>query len=114
MLPARTATLIAIVIGITLEVGVTLVTGRREAWDAGVYWTVGLPLAAVGAAMIGYLATGRGWLSTALIVPAQVAAMTLRSGSIGTLWPLMIALSSILSLPFVGVAWVARRLRGPS
>ena len=112
MLPARTAMLICIVIGLTLEVGVTLITGRREAWDAGLYWTVGLPLAAVGAAMIGYTAAGRGWLATALIVPGQVAAMTIRSGSIGGLWPLMLVLSSVLSLPFVTVAWVARRLRG--
>jgi hypothetical protein len=110
-MPTRTAALLAIVIGITLEVGVTLVTGRREAWDAGVYWTVGLPLAALGAALIGYTAAGRGWLSTALIVPAQVAAMTLRSGSSGGLWPLVLILSSVLSLPFVGVAWIARRVR---
>ena len=112
MLPERTALLVSIVIGISLEVGVTLLTGRREAWDSGLYWTVGLPLAAVGAGMIGYVAAGRGWLSTALIVPAQVAAMTLRSGSLGGLWPLMLVASSVLSLPFVGVAWMARRFRG--
>ena len=35
MLPERTALLISIAIGVTLEVGVTLASGRREAWDAG-------------------------------------------------------------------------------
>ena len=112
MLPSRTAALICVVIGIALEVGVTLVSGRREAWESRVYWTVGLPLAALGAAIIGYRTAGRGWLSTALIVPAQVAAMMVRSGSGGGLWPLALALSSVLSLPFVVVAWIARRLRG--
>ena len=110
MLPERTAVLVSMAIGVALEVGVTLASGRREAWDAGVYWTIGLPLAALAAAAIGYRSQGRGWLATAAIVPAQVATMMFRSGQMGNLWPLTIALSSILSLPFVGVAYAARRL----
>jgi len=110
MLPERTALLISIAIGVTLEVGVTLASGRREAWDAGVYWTVGVPVAGIAAAIIGYRSRGRGWLTTAAIVPAQVATMIIRSGELGGLWPLTVALSSILSLPFVGVAYAARRL----
>ena len=97
--------------GVALEVGVALGTGRREAWDAAVYWYTAVPLALVGAAAIGYLSRGRGWLAPALIVPAQVAAMMYRSGELGGLWPLTLALSSVLSLPFVGVAFVARRFR---
>jgi hypothetical protein len=108
----RTALLISIAIGVALEVGVTLASGRREAWDAGVYWTTGLPLAALGAAAIGYLSRGRAWLATVLIVPAQVASMMYRGGGAGSLWPLTLAVSFILSLPFVGVAFAARRLRG--
>ena len=110
-MPPRTALLISIAIGMALEIGVTLASGRREAWDAGVYWSMGLPLAALGAAAIGYLSRGRAWLATALIVPAQVATMMYRGGGAGNLWPLALALSSILSLPFVGVAFAARRLR---
>jgi len=114
MLPPRTALLISIAIGVVLEVGVTLVSGRREAWDAGVYWTAGLPSAVLAAAIVGYRSSGRGWLATAAIVPAQVATMMFRSGEMGNLWPLTLALSSILSLPFVGVAYAARRLLGRS
>ena len=77
-MPPRTALLVSIAIGMALEIGVTLASGRREAWDAGVYWSAGLPLAVLGAAAIGYLARGRGWLATALIVPAQVATMMYR------------------------------------
>ena len=111
MLPPRTALLVSVAIGVALEVGVTLASGGREAWDAGVYWSMGLPLAALAAAAIGYLARGRAWLSTAVIVPAQVATMMFRGGA-GSLWPLALALSFVLSLPFVGVAFAARRLRG--
>ena len=111
-MPPRTALLISIAIGMALEVGVTLASGRREAWDAGVYWTTGLPLAVIGAAAVGYLSRGRAWMSTALIVPAQVATMMYRGGGAGNLWPLALALSFILSLPFVGVAFAARRFSG--
>lgn len=97
--------------GVALEVGVALATGRREAWDAGVYWSTGVPLALVGAAAIGYLSSGRGWLAPLVIVPAQVVVMMYRNGEMGSLWPLTLALSSVLSLPFVGVALVARRMR---
>jgi len=110
-MPPRTALLISVAIGMALEVGVALASGRREAWDAGVYWTTGLPLAVIGAAAVGYLSRGRAWMSTALIVPAQVATMMYRGGA-GGLWPLALALSFVLSLPFVGVAFAARRLRG--
>jgi hypothetical protein len=111
MLPARTALLVSIAIGAALEVGVTLATGRREAWDAGVYWSTGLPLAVLASAAVGYLSQGRAWLATALIVPAQVATMMVRGGEAGNLWPLTLVLSSALSLPFVGVAFAARRMR---
>jgi hypothetical protein len=110
MLPARTAVLISIAVGVALEIGVALATGRREAWDASVYWSTGVPLALLAAAAIGYLARGRGWLSAVLIAPAQVATMMYRGGA-GNLWPLTLALSLLLGVPFLGVAFVGRRLR---
>src|SRR4051794_20667092 len=99
MLPERTAVLVSMAIGVALEVGVTLASGRHQAWDAGGDGTRGRRLAALAAAAIGYRSRGRGWLATAAIVPAQVATMMFRSGQMGNLGPLTIALSSILSLP---------------
>lgn len=105
--------LLAIGTGVALEVGVQMAGGRREAWDSPVYWTVGLPIAAVVAGVIGYMASGREWLSTALIVPSQVFTMMVRSGELGGLWPLAVALSAILSAPFVAAAFVTSRLARP-
>lgn len=102
--------LLAIATGAALELGVQIATGRREAWDSGVYWTVGLPCAVVVAAAIGYGSVRTEWLSTALIVPSQVFTMMVRSGEPGGLWPLAVALSAILSAPFVAAAFVASRL----
>lgn len=114
MLKSRTAILASIAVGVALEIGVVLTSGRREAWDSAVYWTTGLPLAVLAAAAIGYLAAGTAWRSTLLIVPAQVAAMMYRSGEFGSLWPLTLALSAILSLPFLLVSYLASRMRRTS
>lgn len=111
MLPTRTAALLAVAVGVALEVWVSLATGRREAWDSGVYWSVGLPIAILVAGGIGYLSRGRGWLAAALIAPGQVLAMAYRSGSSPTLWPLTLALACLLGLPFALVAWGGQRLR---
>lgn len=106
----RTVILLAIGTGVALELGVQMAGGRREAWDSPVYWTVGLPIAAVVAVVIGFVASGRDWLSTALIVPSQVFTMMVRSGELGGLWPLAVALSAILSAPFVAAAFVTSRI----
>jgi hypothetical protein len=111
-LDKRTVMLLSIALGIALELGIHALTGRREAWDSGEYWTIGLPLVAVAAAVIGYFSSLNAWRWTALIVPGQVLAMIVRSGDAGFgLWPLMVVLSSVLSAPFLLAAFVGSRLR---
>jgi hypothetical protein len=111
MLDRRATIALSILTGIALELAIHAMTGRREAWDSSQYWSVGLPIAGVVALLLGYLAGGRRWIWTLLIVPAQVTTMMLRNGEIGTLWPLMMILACVLSLPFAGVAWVGAWLR---
>src|SRR5688572_6902060 len=84
--------------------------GRGEAWDSPQFWTIGLPAVLVSAAL-GFLARRREWLWTFAIVPAQVTTMMVVSGEIGSLWPLAAALSTILSTPFVGAAFLGSRFR---
>jgi hypothetical protein len=97
--------------GILLELGVFMVSGRREAWDSPVFWTAGLPIAALIALALGFAAAGSDWLWTAIVAPCQVLTMMVRSGDIGSLWPLTLVLSFILSAPFVAVAFVGSRFR---
>jgi hypothetical protein len=97
--------------GAALELGIGAISGRREAWDSGLYWSVGLPVALAAAAAIGYRAGRRGWYWTGLIVPSQATVMMLRTGELGGLWPLMVVLASILGAPFLFVAFIASRLR---
>jgi hypothetical protein len=88
-----------------------MLSGHREAWDSPLYWTLGLPVVAVLSAAIGLASERSDWLWTFLIVPSQVTTMMMRSGEIGSLWPLAAALSAILSTPFVAAAFVGSKFR---
>jgi hypothetical protein len=111
MLGRRTTILLSVAIGMALELGIHALSGRREAWDSPLYWTVGLPIAGVAALVIGWLARRRDWLWTVLIVPGQVLTMMLRSAEISGLLPLTVVLSAVLSAPFVIAAFVGSLLR---
>lgn len=111
MLDKRVTIPLALLAGVALELGIHAFTGRREAWDSGAYWTIGLPAALAVSFAIGLFARGRAWLSTWLIVPAQVFTMMVRSGELGGLWPLAVALSAGLSVPFAGAAFIGTKFR---
>jgi len=114
VLTRRSLITLCLLTGIALELGIHALTGRREAWDSGQYWTIGLPSVAVASLAFGYLSQRRDWLWTFLIVPGQVLTMMVRSGELGSLWPLAVALSAILSTPFAVAAFVGSRFRPAS
>lgn len=111
MLKRRAIIALAVVAGVGLELGIHMLSGRREAWDSPLYWTLGLPVVAALSVAIGLVSERSDWLWTFLIVPSQVTTMMVRGGEIGNLWPLAAALSSILSAPFVAAAFVGSRFR---
>jgi hypothetical protein len=110
----RVVIVLAIATGVGLEFGIHVLSGRREAWDSPLYWTLGLPIAIVLSALAGFISERRDWLWTAAVVPSQVTTMMVMSGDIGgglALWPLMVVLSSMLSAPFVGASYVGSWFR---
>ena len=111
MLGTRTTVILSVLTGVALELGIHALSGRREAWDSAQYWTIGLPAAAVVSVAIGFFSRSADWVWTLAVVPSQVFTMVVRSGELGSLWPLAVALSSILSLPFVLAAFVGSKLR---
>jgi hypothetical protein len=111
MLRTRTTVILAVVTGVLLELGIHALSGRREAWDSSEYWTVGLPITALLSVAIGFFSRRSDWLWTCAIVPSQVMTMMIRSGELGSLWPLTLILSSILSGPFVLASFVGSRFR---
>ena len=101
----------SIFVGFALEVGIHVVSGQREAWDSPQFWIIGVPCALAAAAFIGFRWRGADWVWTFLIVPSQVTTMIMRSGEIGSLWPLTVVLSTVLSAPFVVAAFISSRFR---
>ena len=63
------------------------------------------------AVAIGFLSRSAAWVGTLAIVPGQVMTMMVRSGEMGSLWPLGLVLSSFLSAPFVLASFVGSRFR---
>ncbi len=106
----RTTILLALLTGIALEVAVSRIRGRREAWDSTLYWTAGVPAALVVAVAIGYLARGADWVWAILIVPGQFVAMAARSRDFSLL-PLGLILGAVMGLPFLVAAFVGQKLK---
>ena len=105
---------LVIATGVAVELGIEVMSGRREAWDSEFYWMIGLPAAMLMSLLVGFISERRDWLWAAAIVPSQVTTMMATSGDLlgGLgLWPLMVAFSSILSAPFVGASYVGSWLR---
>jgi hypothetical protein len=105
-----TVFIVSVLTGVLLELSIQAVSGQHEAWDSGLYFAIGIPAAMFVSAMLGFRSRGRQWIWTLVIIPSQVTTMMLRSGEIGAFWPLMVALSALLSAPFVsaaaiGAAW---------
>lgn len=91
----------------------TALSGRREAWDAPVYWFIAYPLTMALAGVLGYRYPVRAWRWGVAVMLGQTAALVVSTRSLGLL-PLGLILFGILALPPAAVATAAARWRpGP-
>ena len=113
--PAPRSTLeaagIAAAAGVALWFVSSLLTGKREPWDASAYWAVAYPLAILACAFLGRRYPERPWRWPLVLFEAQFIAMCVRNGELGNLWPLGMLLFAVVSLPGIVAATVAARLR---
>ena len=107
---AGTPYAIAIAAGAAIWLVVSLATGSREAWDAGIYWSVFYPLAIVVCGTLGHRFPERPWRWALALFFAQCLAMALRNGEIGNLFPLGLFMFGVLSVPAVAAAKFGARL----
>jgi len=84
--------------GFLVCLGISLITGSKEAWDNSAYFSVGIPLMCVMIFFIAYRFPVRAWRWTLAMALGQAVALLLSGNSLN-LWPLAIIAMSILSLP---------------
>jgi hypothetical protein len=101
---------VAIVGGAILWLGVTLISGKREAWDSSLYWAAAYPLAIVLAGGLGYWFPERPWRWGLTVMLVQAVVLVLASSSFGLL-PLGLILFSVLAIPPIGLAQLAAKMR---
>jgi hypothetical protein len=97
--------------GALLWLATMAASGRREAWDSPLYWSVAYPLCIALAALLGYAAPERPWRWGLAVMLVQPVVMVLTSGGDFGLLPLGLILFAILALPPIIAARLCSRLR---
>ena len=95
---------VAIAAGMALWFAASIIAGRREAWDAGIYWAVFYPIAILTCGLLGYYFPDRPWRWALALFLAQFVAMAIRNGEIGNLSPIGLIVFAVLALPGIAAA----------
>ncbi len=107
---AKSAYRAAIAGGALLWLATAALSGRTEAWDSPLYWTITYPLTVGLAGWLGYRAPERPWRWGLSALLAQAVALAVTAADFGLL-PLGLLLFSVLALPAVGLARFTAGLR---
>ena len=97
--------LAAMASGAAIWILIALATGQREAWDSGLYFTLGIPAVCLVALIFAYHAPARPWRWGVLPMVGQLAWMVLSQG-VGNMLPLGVIIFAILSIPPVVAALI--------
>ncbi len=101
---------LAIAAGAALWLATSLATGKAEAWDSSVYWSVAYPVAIALSGALGFAFPHRPWRWAFAVMLSQAAVMMFGGAGLGLL-PLGLVLLAALSLPGIVLASLAARLR---
>jgi hypothetical protein len=107
-LPDQQAYGAAVASGATLWILTAVISGRREAWDASLYWTLAYPAGIAISGILGYLAWERPWRWGLTLMLVQALTLAVTAASFGLL-PLGLVMFGLLALPPIGVAGIAAR-----
>ena len=90
----------AVVIGIVVWVAVSMVSGRREAWDSEWYFLIGMPVVCVVSTALGFFEPSRPWRWGVAPLVGQFSWMLFTQGP-GNLLPLGVVVFGVLSVPSI-------------
>ena len=96
--------------GALIWVLICSVSGRKEAWDSDLYFSVGMPAVCLLAAVLGFLEPRRTWRWGAAPFVGQFVAMLGMVGP-GNLLPLGIIVFAVLAAPSIVAARLGAFLR---
>ncbi len=97
---------LSFIAGLAICLFITVTSGRKEAWDAPAYFTVGIPMMCLVIFAISYWFPQRAWRWALSMAIGQSVAMVMGGGS-ASLWPLAIIAMTVVSVPQFIVAMVA-------
>lgn len=97
--------LMAALCGAAIWIAISLVSGRAEAWDSGLYFSVGIPAMCLVSLAFALLEPARWWRWGVLPLFDQFVWMLLSQG-FGDLLPLGIIAFAVLLIPSLFAAWI--------
>ena len=84
--------------GLGVWLVISAITRRREAWDSGVFLSFGVPVMLLLNAAAGFVEPERIRLKGLISVSLQPAAMMVKAGEVGSMFPLGLMMFLILGL----------------
>jgi len=100
---------IAVSLGAAIWIGIVTVSGRREAWDSGAYFAIGIPAACLLSFVLGVVEPVRSWRWGLAPFAGQFLSLLIMEG-VGNLLPLGVIVFAILSIPAVITARIGAAL----
>ncbi len=97
---------VSFIAGLAICLFITVISGRREAWDSPLYFMVGVPAMCLVIFVLGYRFPQRAWRWALSMAIGQSVAMVLGGGS-ASLWPLAIIAMTVVSIPQFVVTMIA-------
>ena len=94
---------LAVLIGVSSWVVVSMVSGRREAWDSQWYFLIGIPVVCIVSAALGFLEPSRPWRWGVAPLLGQFSWMLFTQGP-GNLLPLGLVVFGVLAIPSIFTA----------
>ena len=97
--------LVAAACGAAVWALIASASGRKEAWDSDLYFSLGLPAVCLMSMALGLLVPHRSWRWGVLPMAGQFAWLLLSEGA-GNLLPLGVIAFGIFSVPAIIAAWI--------
>jgi hypothetical protein len=94
--------------GLMICMAISLATGRREAWDAGAYYSVGIPIMVLLIFAIAWVFPDRPWRWTLAMAAGQSLSAFLQGSSL-SLFPIAIVFMMVISVPQFISGYLAAR-----